>query len=385
MKKFLFILFLFITQAYSFAQTNTYDSIYVDGRWRTFAIHLPNNINTSILHPLVLAFHGGSANSYLSLQYQSRLSLKADTADFIVVYPEGIKTSVGRTWNGQGCCAPATSLNINDIKFVSTLLDTLFKQQLIDTTKVYATGFSNGAILSYHLANHLSSRFAAIATVEGCLLSFPYQPAKAIPIISFHSYQDLNIPYFGGLTIGPSGTFYPPQDSVLSLASANATCTILKDTLFHDVNKYDHFLYSDCSCNTVIEQYVSYDGEHSWAGGLSTGVGISVSNQFNATFLMWKFFQNYSISCGATTNISDTKNRQHHLNLFPNPTTNILTFDLNEQVYTIILYNSSGTKITEINNATGYYRINCSELEPGIYLVRASNNNKTLQGKFLKN
>ena len=122
MKKiYLHIVLLFLLSNLTFAQTNVYDSIYVGGRWRTFMTHLPTGYNISNNYPLVMAFHGGGPLGYQSIQYQSRLSQKSDTSSFIVVYPEGVKVAGNRTWNAGGCCAPATTLNIDDIGFVNSL------------------------------------------------------------------------------------------------------------------------------------------------------------------------------------------------------------------------------------------------------------------------
>lgn len=309
----IFLMMLFVNAGFS--QSNNYDSISFDGRWRTHMIHLPTGYTTNNKYPIVLAFHGGGPYGYLSIQSQSRLSLKADSAGFIVVYPEGVKVLGNRTWNADGCCAPSTTLKVNDVGYVNALLNYLFKSNSIDTTRVYATGFSNGALLCYRLANELTSRFAAIAPVAGDLLNYPWNPSRAIPIISFHSYQDQNIKYFGGITRGTTGTYFPPQDSIFNIISKNYSCVIFKDTLFHNTNKYDHFKYSNCSCNAVIEQYVSYDGEHSWPGGLSTG-SITVSKQFSATYLMWQFFQNFTITCNTAKNINFNN---LHFSIYPNP------------------------------------------------------------------
>ena len=297
------IAFILLLSNYAFAQQDVYDSISFGGRWRTFLTHLPTGYSDKTTYPLVLAFHGGSPLGYQSIQYQSRLSSKADSAGFIVVYPEGVKIAGNRTWNAGGCCAPATTLNIDDVGFTSALLDKLIAIRPIKTARVYATGFSNGALLCYRLANQLSNRFAAIAPVEGNLMYFPWSPSRAVPIISFHSYLDKNIPYFGGVTIGTTGTYFPPQDSIFGVISSKYNCTVLKEALFHNTNKYDHFKYSACNENVIIEQYVSYDGEHSWPGGLATG-GVKVSNQFSATFLMWKFFQNYQLGTKSSQSIT---------------------------------------------------------------------------------
>ena len=362
----LLIILNFIILKTTFAQTNIYDSIYVDGRWRTFLTHLPTGYNNSNQYPLVLAFHGGSPLGYQSIQYQSGLSEKADTSSFIVVYPEGTKVAGNRTWNAGGCCAPATALNIDDIGFVNSLLNTLFSTKPIDTTRVYATGFSNGALLCYRLANQLTNRFAAIAPVAGDLMYYPWNPSRSIPIISFHSYQDQNVKYFGGVTVGSTGTYFPPQDSIFKIISANYSCGIVKDTLFHNTNQYDHFKYSNCSCNAIIEQYVSYDGEHSWPGGLSSG-NVKVSDQFSATYLMWQFFQNYTTSC-ITTGINE--NTEKNIMLFPNPFTNTINVKNMTGKEQFTLYNYFGQIVW---SGKSIEKQDFSELTYGLYFLKVDN------------
>jgi polyhydroxybutyrate depolymerase len=358
---------LIIVSNFAFGQTNVYDSISFGGRWRTYMTHLPTGYNTSKKYPLILAFHGGSPLGYQSIQYQSRLSEKSDSAGFIVVYPEGVKIAGYRTWNAGGCCSPSTTLNIDDVGFVNSLLNTLYKNRAIDTTRVYTTGFSNGAFLSYKLANQLTNRFAAIAIVEGDFVSYPWQPSKAIPIISFHSYQDQNIKYYGGVTTGTTGTYFPPQDSMFTIISSNYSCTVKKEILFHDVNKYDHFRFSNCSCNAIIEQYISYDGEHSWAGGLSLS-GLTVSNQFSATYLMWKFFQNYTTDCVHTNiiGISDIPNCK----IYPNPFTNKIKLESQNTIDKFMLLNSIGQIVwsgKQIENQDFSY------LSSGLYFLKMDN------------
>ncbi len=341
-KLFLIIILLHVLGGFSFGQTNVYDSIYVGGLWRTYLIHLPTNYSTSTNYPLVLAFHGGGPLGYQSIQYQSRLSQKADSSNFILVYPEGVKIAGNRTWNAGGCCAPSTNLNIDDVGFVNSLLNNLFTNRPIDTTRVYATGFSNGSLLCYRLANQLSNRFAAIAPVAGDLMYYPWNPSKEVPIISFHSYQDLNVKYYGGVTIGATGTYFPPQDSMFNIISSNYSCSILKDTLYHNTNQYNHLKYSNCLCNSVIEQYISYDGEHSWPDGLSS-VGVTVSSQFSATYLMWQFFQNYRTNC-ITSEINEINNREN-LRIYPNPFKNKISLINTTGFENYILLNAMGQVI----------------------------------------
>lgn len=355
------------------AQTDVYDSVYVGGRWRTFMTHLPTGYIPSKTYPLVLAFHGGSPLGYQSIQFQSRLTSKADAEGFVLVYPEGTRIAGARTYNAGACCAPATTANINDVEFVDELLNAVFKTRSIDTTRVYATGFSNGALLCYRLANELPERFAAIAPVAGCLVIYPWSPKKSVPIISFHSYQDQNVKYNGGVTTGTTGTYFPPQDSMLGVIASVYGCARRKDTLLHQQSKYDHFIYRDCSCGVVIEQYVSYDGEHSWPGGQSTGT-TTVSNQFDATKLMWDFFKKYTTSCG-TTNSVDESHLQEPL-AFPNPFTSQITLTPASLAGSQLrLMNNLGIEVWTGTNLLGQ---DFSQLPHGLYVLRINDQQAVL-------
>jgi polyhydroxybutyrate depolymerase len=314
-----------------------------------------------------LAFHGGGLSGYPSIQYQSRLSQKSDTAGFIVVYPEGVKIAGNRTWNAGDCCAPSTTQNIDDIGFVNSLLDNLYANRPIDTTRVYATGFSNGALLCYRIANQLTNRFAAIAPVAGDLMYYPWNPSRSIPIISFHSYLDQNVKYFGGVTVGSTGTYFPPQDSIFEIISTNYSCGILKDTLFHNTNQFDHFRYSNCSCGAIIEQYVSFDGEHSWPGGLSSG-SVTVSNQFSATYLMWQFFENYTTNC-VITNIEKDIEKNNSF-VYPNPFTNKIRLLNTKKTENYSLLNCFGQVVWTGKNIE---QKDFTELACGLYFLQLEN------------
>src|SRR4029077_3787151 len=72
----------------------------------------------------------------------------ADSAKFVVAYPDG----VGATWNGHGCCGTAERASIDDVGFIPTMVGQISAALPIDKARVYATGSSNGGIMSYALA-----------------------------------------------------------------------------------------------------------------------------------------------------------------------------------------------------------------------------------------
>src|SRR6185369_11336984 len=96
---------------------------------------------------------------------------KADAENFIIVYPDGLTNPVAttvRTWNAGKCCGQnASTRNIDDVGFISGLIDQLKTKYRVDAKKVYATGHSNGAMLCYRLASELSTKLAAVGPNAG--------------------------------------------------------------------------------------------------------------------------------------------------------------------------------------------------------------------------
>jgi polyhydroxybutyrate depolymerase len=92
-----------------------------------------------------------------------------DRERFVTVYPDG--TGKVRTWNGGACCGSAAADDVDDVGFVSALLDHLEGALCIDRRRELASGMSNGAMLTHRLACELSDRFAAVAHRLACELS----------------------------------------------------------------------------------------------------------------------------------------------------------------------------------------------------------------------
>lgn len=364
----IWVLFSLIVIPEAAGQTNIYDSIFIDGRWRTFLTHLPSGYHPAIEYPLVLAFHSSGSSGYSSIQYQSRLSIKSDSSRFIVVYPEAVSLKGKRTWNAGDCCAPATTSQIDDVAFVNAILNHLFVKLKIDTIRVYATGFSDGALFCYRLANELSHRFAAIAPVAGGLVQYPWNPSKAVPIISFHSYKDINIKYNGGISEGSVGIFMPSQDSMFQVISDQYACKRKKQTIYHNASTYDLFKYSSCNCRSVIDQYVSYDGDHSWPGGLQLS-SIPVSGAMNATFLMWQFFQEFTTTNCLMTDLDEVQDNGDVI-LYPNPFSSQIRILDSKGFDTFVLSDLLGNKLWSGQNLDHQ---DFSYLNKGLYLIQIGN------------
>lgn len=349
-------------------------------------VHLPPSYTTGNQIPLVIAMHGGFGSG-AQLENQSQLSAKSDNAGFIVVYPEGKKSPFGiRTWNAGGCCGYAMNTNIDDVGFLSNLIDSLVATYSIDTARIYATGMSNGAFMSYRLACERSNKIAAIAPVSGSMNVGACSPVRAVPVIHFHSYQDSNVPYQGGIGSGTSSHYNPPLDSVMSVWAGFNGCTTNFDTI-HNNSDYTHINWSGCDCGNELNLYLTHDGGHSWPGGSTTTTGDPVSTVISANDLMWSFFQQHTLICSTTSSETISIKKEHVL-VYPNPFSEQTTFSIpysSGDKYQFQIYDVFGNKyypeITKNNNGFSMKRGN---LFAGIYIFEIENAEKMIQrGKFV--
>ncbi len=167
-------------------------------RQRNYLVHVPRSYDTGKPVAVVLAFHGGGSNAR-QMRYFCGLNEKADAEGFIVVYPNGTgRTEQLLTWNGGNCCGYAMHERVDDVDFVRKLLDDLEKEVNVDADRIYATGMSNGALMTYRLAAELSDRIAAIAPVAGPMGTGECHPQRAVPVLHFHGTEDKFAPFQGG-------------------------------------------------------------------------------------------------------------------------------------------------------------------------------------------
>ena len=179
-------------------------SIPSGGIQRSYIVHVPPSGPAD--PPVILNFHGGGGNAPAHQQYV-RMDPAAERAGVIVVYPNGTGRFESKllTWNAGACCGSAARERVDDVGFAANLLDDLARRIPYDRSRVYATGFSNGAMMAYRLGAELSDRIAAIAPVSGAMAPDKIEARRAVPIMHIHSVDDPRALYAGGL--GPPFPF----------------------------------------------------------------------------------------------------------------------------------------------------------------------------------
>jgi polyhydroxybutyrate depolymerase len=265
----------------------------VGGRARTYTVHLPPNIANAQSLALVIAMHGGGGNDD-NIERMSGLSIKADKENFIVVYPNGSGRLEDKilTWNSGNCCGYALDQQIDDVAFIRALIDKMIATYPIDAKRVYATGMSNGAMMSYRLACELSDKIAAIAPVVGAL-NDDCKPSQPVSVIAFNGMLDQHVLFDGGMpkkTIDSHSRVDHSAAYAMSFWSQRDGCAATPN--HNEQGNIIHDVYTNCANKTAVELYAIKDGGHAWPGGQrGSFIGDAPTREISATDLMWEFFK----------------------------------------------------------------------------------------------
>ena len=271
-----------------------------DGRTRTYIVHVPPKYDPKQPTPVVLALHGGGSNAEQMVRFCG-LNAKADKEGFIVVYPSGTGRLPGMlTWNGGNCCAYAMWNKVDDVGFTRSLLDDLATVANVDAKRVFATGISNGGIMSYRLASELSDRIAAIAPVAGTMGGEACNPRRPVPVMHFHWTDDEFLPLKGGTgTRSLTQTeFYSVEHSITAWAKANGcpqTPTVTDEPKkIDDGTTVQRKTYGPGKDGAEVVLFVITGGGHAWPGQEPRVRFLGKSTQnISANDLMWAFFQKH--------------------------------------------------------------------------------------------
>src|SRR5947209_6321368 len=171
------------------------ETVLSGGLTRTYLLHVPAGYQAHSSEALVLNFHGHGSNA-IQQEHRSGMSLLADQQGFIAVYPQGVVGPAGRTGWATGARGRP---QVNDVLFVSDLLNPLQGILCIDALRIYATGFSNGGGMTNVLACTLAGRLAAFAPVSGSYPPYPggCHPVRPVPLLELHATADRIVPYNG--------------------------------------------------------------------------------------------------------------------------------------------------------------------------------------------
>jgi polyhydroxybutyrate depolymerase len=270
-------------------------TITVGTRQRSYLVH---DFSRARQVPVVIVLHGGGGNAENAVRMTGfdRIGQKEG---LIVVYPNGTAARERvplLTWNAGHCCASAMKIGVDDVAFISTVIDVLVQGGRADPSRVYVTGMSNGAMMAHRLGRELSTKIAAIAPVVGAVFGDERPPLAPVPAFIIVGADDTIVPGAGGslqvraLTGGVSAADHgvaPAIEQATYWAKANgcgepATSRDRASTVVE---------WRNCSSGAPVVFHTVARNGHAWPGGAPGRTGAAVPTQdFDASARMWTFF-----------------------------------------------------------------------------------------------
>lgn len=288
-------------------------SLLAEGRKRCYTVHVPKGYDGKTPMPVVVMLHGGGGRSQ-SAARETGWDSKADEAGFLAVFPNAVPSDPAKPasfgnnsqlWNDGSGRFDKGQNGVDDISFLRAMLGELSATFAVDRRRIYFTGFSNGASMTFRAGAELSDLVAAVAPVAGTCWNEPEgQMRRPVSLCMIAGSDDPLNPLAGGLPAFATGakprilerSKPPVLDSVLKWARAvGCPETPTSVSLTNGVRTE----LRSAGTNRAEVVFITVEGlGHNWAGGASllpeAWVGKR-TEKLKATDVIWAFFLKHTL------------------------------------------------------------------------------------------
>ena len=295
---------LMLLSCLSFAQTGTTYTVGITsgGSARTYAYYVPATYNPlTDTVPLINNVHG-LTGTFTSQQTAEDFRKIADTANFIIMLPQGLPGTGALPLPGWDVWSTVQS-GAADRNYIMQCLDSVEAHYKIDTNRVYVTGFSQGGYMSYNLSTNFSKRITAMASVSGAMSTAYYDtcyPVHPLPVMEIHGTNDQLVPYIGGANGQPVETtvgHWIQFNNCSITPVVNEFLPDIADSASVDQSKVVHYLFTGGCKGVTVEFYRILNGGHevpSAENPPAAQYGVGTQNKdFTAAKEIWRFFRQY--------------------------------------------------------------------------------------------
>jgi polyhydroxybutyrate depolymerase len=270
------------TMASQLAGRTQVETIRVGEIDRTYRLYRPTHTITA--PGLVFVLHGVFGNGF-DMESSTGFDAQADRLGWIVAYPDGVLDG----WDAFGS-GPSWGLHpgADDVAFISATIDRLESTAGIDPDRVYVTGLSRGAMMSYRLGCELSGRVAAIAPVSGNMatadgsVQVPCHLDRPVSVLAIHGTADGMIPISGGKT----DILFSPFADVISRWRDLDSCPGPQSVAIDGASTTTSWV---CGNASTVAMRVVTGGWHTWPVRSSSPTP-SNPDDFDASRLIADFF-----------------------------------------------------------------------------------------------
>ncbi len=353
----LLLLFICLSSIFYSSAQLTNRTVTVGSISRTYKQYLPVGFDAQTEQiPLIIALHGlgGTSNDLVA----TGVNLIADTARFMVMFPQALPNSFGQNaWNNS----TLLSSTADDLGFLNQLIDSAILNYNADPSRIYVCGFSMGSIMSYHAACHLNDRVAAIGCMAGTMPTSDIQncvPTYATPVIHLHGTADGTVPY--GANPYPSLSLVPETiDFWRNVHGCDATADSTQfPNIANDNITVDRFVYNNCNPTGSLELYRLNGADHVYL--------YKPLNDITEIIDVWRFLSQWQHSSPAPAGIQNQV--QNDFIIYPNPSAGKITISSNKK-QELAVYNAQGKKVATLNGAATVEEFDISYLVNGIYYI----------------
>ena len=267
----------------------THGTIKHGGMERTYRLYVPTSATAASSMALVVGLHGGFGWGD-QFADNSRFEQLAESEGFIVVFPDG----TGRTWNAGNCCGGGVRDKVDDVGFLAALIDHLSATLPVEPGRVFMTGHSNGAMMTFRFACERADKVIAVAPVAGSLEVPGCSPSGPVDLLAIHGDSDKNHPIEGGEgTRSIANVAFVSMADSMRLWTAGFGCTGSPEAKTEGA--LTATAWKTCAGGATAELVVIAGADHLWPGGKmperTTSVQGVPSRELDATKAIWAFFE----------------------------------------------------------------------------------------------
>jgi polyhydroxybutyrate depolymerase len=249
------------------------------GRTRTYRLFVPTSLPAGP-RPLLMGLHGYRSDA-ATFESGTRLDAGAVKAGAIAVYPDG----VGKSWNAGRCCGTASATGVDDVGFLTAVVQDVAAGRSVDGNRVSVVGMSNGGMMAYRLGCERSDLFGVVEVMTGTFVGPTCSFTRPVSLLHVHGALDDVVPLKGTATTPLANGGFPAVMGPVSAYSTFDRCSGSTTGPYGPTRVATLWQASACPAGTYVQLVTSSTMGHRW----STGATDLATYGVDMTGMTWGF------------------------------------------------------------------------------------------------